>query len=318
MEKRDIVVVGTSTGGFEPLRLLVRSLPADFNGIVFIAMHVGAISLLPEILSREAKVPVISPENGTEYKPGHIYVAPPNRHLLIENGHIKLSAGARENRHRPSVDALFRSAARQHRSRVVGVVLSGALDDGVAGLLSIKARHGVAIVQDPEEAIAAEMPYNAAKHVPIDYALPAAEIAPLLMKLARGEAGEAWPIGGEETETELLAKETAGTPPPPEVAISCPDCSGALYEMQEGGLANFRCHVGHRFSPASLSLAHNEALERALWVAIRTMNERIALYSRMRKRESESGEENVLLRLGESMETAEQDVQLLREIIERI
>ena len=319
MEKRDIAVVGASAGGIDALRQLVGNLPEDFAATIFVVLHIGPVSLLADILRRSSKVPVDVAEDGARYERNHIYVAPPNRHLLIQDGHMKLSAGPRENGHRPAVDPLFRSAARELRSRVAGVVLSGALDDGAAGLFAVKSRNGVAIVQDPKEAAAPDMPLSAMRHVSVDYCLPVAEIAEVLGKLSRGEAGET-KSAVEPGEMKLTKDELVSDPPPSEnqISMACPECDGPLYETKEGQLAHFQCNVGHAFSPLSLSAAHGEALERALWVAVRTLNERITLHREMLKRDRNSGEEPLFRRLEDSVRVAEQDVQLLRQIIERI
>ena len=320
MQRRDIAVVGASTGGVEALRIFVENLPADYPGTIFVTMHVGQVSLLPEILARSGKVPTSAAEDGVRYEPNHIYVAPPNRHLVINDGHMKLSAGAKENGHRPAVDALFRSAARELRSRVAGVVLSGALDDGAAGLFAVKSRNGLAIVQDPKEAAAPDMPLNAMKNVTVDYILPVAQIPSLLAELAHAEAGET--EGGIEAGEMKLEKEELVSDPPSslkQISMACPECDGPLYETAEGQLAHFQCNVGHAFSPLSLSATHGEALERALWVAVRTLNERITLHREMlRKNDRNAGQEALFRRLEESVKIAEQDVQLLRQIIERI
>ena len=319
MQKRDIAVVGASTGGVEALRLFVQNLPEDYPGTIFVVMHVGHVSLLPQILARSGAVPIVTAEDGMRYEPNRIYVAPPNRHLLIRDGQMKLSAGPRENSQRPAIDALFRSAARELRSRVAGVVLSGALDDGSAGLFAVKSRNGIAIVQDPKQAAAPDMPLNAMKNVSVDYVLPIAEIPPLLTRLARGEEGET-ENATEAGEMKLEKEDLVHEPPPSEkqISMACPDCEGPLYETAEGQLAHYQCNVGHAFSPLSLSAAHSEALERALWVAVRTLNERITLHRQMMKRERNSSQEALFRRLEESVKIAEQDVQLLRQIIERI
>jgi two-component system chemotaxis response regulator CheB len=186
-------------------------------------------------------------------------------------------------------------------------------------LFAVKSRNGVAIVQDPEEAAAPDMPLNAMKNVTVDYCLKIAEIAPLLAKLARGEAGETT-AAVEAGEMELEKEDITSDPPPStkQISMACPECSGPLYETKQGELAHFQCNVGHTFSPASLGAAHSEALERALWVAVRTLNERITLHREMLRRERNSGEEPLFVRLGESLKMAEHDVQLLRQIIERI
>jgi two-component system chemotaxis response regulator CheB len=319
VEQRDIVVVGASTGGVDALRQLVQALPQDFPGTIFVAMHIGQITLLPEILSRSTQIRVEAAGNGVHYEPGHIYIAPPNRHLLIQDGQMKLSAGPRENGHRPAIDPLFRSAARELRSRVVGVILSGALDDGSAGLFAVKSRNGVAIVQHPEEAEAPDMPLNAMKNVSIDYCLTIAEIASLLDKLARGQAGERQ-SALEAGEMKLEKDEIVQDPPPSDkhIAMACPECEGPLYETTAGQLAHFQCNVGHAFSALSLSAAHSQALERALWVAVRTLNERVTLHRQMLRRQRNPGEDALVGRLEETLKTTEHDVELLRQIIERI
>ena len=190
MHKRDIVVVGTSAGGVEALQTLVQGLPQDYPGTIFVVLHVGRHTVMPEILNRRSKIPVLSAVDGDRFKPNHIYLAPPDRHLLLRDGQIQLSAGPPENGHRPGIDPLFRSAARAHRERVVGVILTGALDDGAAGLYLVKSRNGVAVVQDPNDAIVPSMPLNAMKHVEVDYCLPLLEISALLMRLATGENSE--------------------------------------------------------------------------------------------------------------------------------
>jgi two-component system chemotaxis response regulator CheB len=232
---------------------------------------------------------------------------------------MKLSAGPRENGHRPAVDALFRSAAREHRERVAGVILSGALDDGSAGLFAVKSRRGLAIVQDPQEAVAPDMPANAMHYVRVDHCLPVAEIPPLLAALAKEET--AAPGEAAQGEDMILDKPPILSAPPPaarQISMTCPECNGPLYETTEGQLAHVQCNVGHVFSPLSLSEAHSQALERALWVAVRTLNERITLHREMMKRDRVAGEEELLRRLEGTVEIAEQDVQLLRQIIERI
>jgi two-component system chemotaxis response regulator CheB len=199
------------------------------------------------------------------------------------------------------------------------VILSGALDDGSAGLFAVKSRGGIAVVQDPADAIAAEMPQNAMKNVAVDYCLPLKEISAVLTGLARGEAGAT--IEGEKHMASNPETKLPLSDPPPaaqHIALACPECNGPLYEDREGPVSTFRCNVLHAYSPLSLSAAHDEALERALWVAIRTLNERITLYRQMLRRERNEGEQILFERMEESVQMAEQDVVLLRQIIERI
>jgi two-component system chemotaxis response regulator CheB len=185
MAKRDLIVIGTSSGGVEALRTIVAALPSDFAASLFVVMHSAANSpgLLDKILQRETTLRVEIAQNNQKFKPGHIYVAPPDHHLILEPGIICLSRGPKENRFRPAVDPLFRSAAQTYGPRVVGVILTGGLDDGTAGLWAIKQLGGTTVVQEPAEALAPSMPASALRNVKVDYCVPLVEIGPLLGKL---------------------------------------------------------------------------------------------------------------------------------------
>ena len=209
MPVHDIVVVGTSAGGVEALTALVHELPPDLPAAAFVVLHVPpyAVSRLPQILNRSGPVPAAHAEHGDRIVPGRIYVAPPDRHLLVRRGWVELSRGPRENHSRPAVDLLFRSAARAYGPRVVGVVLSGALYDGAAGMMAVKARGGVAVVQDPAEAAVDSMPRSALRFVEADYVLPAAEIAPALVRLVQEpvrQGGRALMVVSEERSTVVI------------------------------------------------------------------------------------------------------------------
>src|SRR3954469_19282580 len=323
MPKRDIVVIGASAGGVQALQELVQGLPEDYPGTIFIVLHTGPTSIMPELLNRAGKVKAAAAEDKQRYEPNRIYIAPPNRHLLINDGMMKLDAGPRENSSRPSIDPLFRSAARTHRERVVGVILTGTLDDGAAGLYAVKARGGLAIVQDPTEAAAPDMPLNAMRHMTVDHCLPLIGIAALLTRIASEESAsdEVSSQAMKEQGNDLVdPPELMKSPPPNEtqIALTCPECNGSLYEQKEGDMAHFRCHIGHSFSPMSLSQAHKEVLERALWTAVRTLNERVMMHRQFLRRERNGAEEFIFKRFQESAAAAERDVDLLREIIARI
>lgn len=195
MPGHDIVVVGASAGGVETLVKLVEKLPADLPASVFVVLHIPAQnpSLMPEILSRSGRLKAVHPRDGEAIQQGCIYIAPPDLHLLVEQGHVHLLRGPKENRHRPAIDPLFRSAAAAYGPRVVGVVLTGSLDDGTAGLLAIKRLGGIAIVQDPADALYPSMPLNALEHVNVDYKLPVSEIGPLIAHLAYEPVGKELP-----------------------------------------------------------------------------------------------------------------------------
>jgi two-component system, chemotaxis family, protein-glutamate methylesterase/glutaminase len=320
MTKRTIIVIGTSTGGLDALCELNKHLPKDLASSIFVVMHIGATSLLPQILSRCGNLPAVSAEHERHYKRGVIYCAPANCHMVIKDHATLLTRGPRENGHRPAADVLFRSAARVHRSKVVGVVLSGGRDDGSAGLYAIKVRGGVAIVQDPGEATSPEMPQNALEMVDVDFCLPVRQIADVLVDLANGNVKNMKKRSrkGDKMEEQATAERPTSEPPGDQIPIACPECNGPMWEVKNGGLALFQCFVGHRFSPESLSEEHGEALERALWTAIRKLKERVVLHQRLLKQKRNNGEQYLFNRLEESVTTAERDIKLLREILERI
>src|SRR5215470_7907732 len=187
MATRDVIVVGASAGGVEPLRKMAAELPSELPAAIFVVLHLPASqpSALPEVLDRSGPLPALTPEDGAPIEPGKIYVAPPDRHLMLEPGNVRIVHGPKENRHRPSVDVLFRSAARAYGPRVTGVILSGSLDDGTAGLIAIKVRGGVAVVQDPAEAFSDGMPRSAMRYLEVDHVIPANALGKLLSRLAR-------------------------------------------------------------------------------------------------------------------------------------
>ncbi|HVF90679.1 MAG TPA: chemotaxis protein CheB [Blastocatellia bacterium] len=283
MSGHDIIVIGASAGGIDALVKLVADLPADLPASIFVVVHVSpnSPSLLPAILSRRGVLPASHPADGEEIKPGMIYVAPPDQHLLVKSNIIKLTRGAKENRNRPSVDSLFRSASRVYGPRVIGVILSGTLDDGTAGLLGIKARGGTAVVQDPEDALYNGMPRSAIENVDVDYVLPVSEIASTLVRLAREQVSVAkeYPsmdkkdIEADAAELDMTAMRNMNKLGNPS-DFSCPDCSGVLIEVEEEGLLRFRCRVGHAYSSESLIAGQSEAVEQAMWIALRSLEEK--------------------------------------------
>jgi two-component system chemotaxis response regulator CheB len=273
---RDIVVVGASMGGVEALKALVRDLPADFPATVFVVLHLGlgSQSLLPEILSRGALRASHALHN-EKFLPGRIYVAPPDNHLMLRPGYMHVARGPRENGHRPSVDALFRSASRVYGPRVIAVVLTGLQDCGTAGAISVKARGGLVIAQDPEDAAFPDMPASAIEHTDVDHVVPLKEISALLDQLVRQPAPPA-PMRLPEDLEEFEGDERGISS-----EIVCPLCQGKLTEAQIGGFRLFRCHVGHAFSEESLLAEQAEEIERAVWAAIRSLEEGAMLSARL-------------------------------------
>jgi len=319
--RRNIIVIGTSAGGVDALTELTSHLPKKFDASIFVVMHIGSTSALPEILSRRGNLPAVAAQNNKRYRPGCIYCAPPQCHLLIKDHVTTLSRGPRENGHRPAVDVLFRSAARAHREKVVGVVLTGGRDDGSAGLFTIKARGGIAIVQDPNEAMTRNMPANALEMVDVDFCLPIRQIAKVLVQLVEGKATNITEslVSGTKIEEHVDAVHSKRQPPGQQVPFACPECNGPLYEASEGKLTRFQCIVGHAFSPESLSEEHSAALERALWTAIRKLKERVVLHEDLLAgKHRNNGEKELMDRLEESITTAEQDIKLLRDVLDRV
>ena len=288
----EIIVVGASAGGVDAVPRLISSLPPYLPASVFVVLHIPALGpdLLAEIVGCRAALKVSNGADGEKIQPGHIYLAPPDRHLQVEAGRVRLTRGPRENRHRPSIDALFRSASEAYGPRVTGVVLTGHLDDGTAGLNSIKTHGGVSIVQDPQEAAATGMPASAVRNVEIDYCVPVEEIGPLLVRLATAQT-EVRPKSRKKSaaaeKRQLSPKDMAQKFGPP-TGFICPECNGPLWETKTGRALQFRCHVGHAYSPDSLMADHADALERALWSAVRTFDEQAALLRRLGERRIQS------------------------------
>jgi two-component system chemotaxis response regulator CheB len=275
LAKRDIVVVGASAGGVEALRGLIAGLPRDLPAAVFVVLHLGRVrSLLPHILQRSSRLPVAHAVHGDDVAPGRVYIAPPDHHLILDDGRLALSHGPTVNGLRPAVDPLFQSAARAYGSRVLAVVLTGGGDDGTAGLAEVKRSGGLAVAQDPEEAIFPSMPQSAIEFVDVDYVLRLTQISALISREAAGS-------GGPDLRDQLpIAEEAAVASEEKEgriSALTCPECNGALWELDERGILRFRCRIGHIYSPESLLEQQADTVDRALWAALRSLEERAAL-----------------------------------------
>lgn len=290
MPGHDIIVVGASAGGVEALSQLVAGLPENLPAAIFIVVHIPAHSksLLPNILSRKGKIPATHAKDGEAIAPGHIYIAPPDYHLLVKRDYIRLVKGPKENSCRPAVDPMFRTAAKAYGRRVVGVILSGTLDDGTAGLMDVKRFGGVAVVQDPTEAAYSGMPSSAIENVQVCHILPILSIAPVLVRLAYEpviqEGAKTMPSESEMepdvVELDGAALRDRGHPGPPS-NFTCPDCGGTLFQLKERNLLEFRCRTGHAFSAGTLLALQSEVQEEALWAAIRSLEERGELMHQM-------------------------------------
>ena len=228
MPNRDIIVIGASLGGLDALCTVLRELPRDLPASIFVVMHVGGASALGSILDRCGPMPVVEAREGEKIERGRAYVAPSDRHLLLNNGQISLSRGLRENRHRPAIDPLFRSAARTYRERVIGIILTGGLDDGSAGLFAVKSRGGIAIVQDPLEALDASMPKSALRNVDVDHCVPLAEMPALLVKLTHSPIRLSQKNGKEKGNKRNMSQAKKPGLRDDAVSFVCPECNGPL------------------------------------------------------------------------------------------
>lgn len=311
MPSTPIIVIGASAGGISAAQQLVRELPENLGAAVFFVLHISgdSTSVLDRVLARASKLVVQSAVDGAEIRANRIYVAVPDHHLIVERGRMRVVRGPKENRHRPSIDVLFHSAGEAYGPLATGVILTGFLDDGTNGLLRIKRRGGIAIVQDPEDAAFPGMPESAVEGVDVDYVLPLREIAPKLAQLATARV---------EQKREVTMPSRAAAPPNGKVsALTCPDCSGTLWEIEDGDTLTYRCRVGHAYSADSMFASQSDAIERALWVAARSLEEGAALSRKLARRARERNQSIAARMFEERAQNKEQHANVLREALEQ-
>lgn len=318
----DIIVIGASAGGVEAISALVTPLPRDLRAAIFVVLHVArGRSVLPEILTRSGRLPAVHPKDGDEIHYGRIYVAPPDHHMVLEPGRIRVVHGPSENGVRPAVDPLFRSAAREYGPRVVGIVLTGSLDDGTAGLAAIKNAGGIAVVQNPAEAFAPSMPRSAIEYVRADHILPLQEIAVLISTLAHERADTvdvADSLHLQPAEPDLAHPGIAArdSDRPGRVSVfTCPECNGTLWETDDQGILRFRCRVGHVYSQDSMLAAQTDTVDRALWAALRSLEERAALTRRMAERARGRQQSFVARAFAERARVAQDHADIVRDLL---
>ncbi len=289
-----IIVIGASQGGIQALSTLVSSFPSNLPATIFIVLHSSPDykSHLDEVLSTKGALPVIQPQNGEKIKTGTIYVAPSNRHLVVKYDHVNLPFGPHENRSRPSIDVLFRSAAAYHTSRVIAVLLTGYLDDGVSGLSAVKRCGGKIIVQDPNDAEVPDLPKNAIRSMEIDHILPLKEIAAQLIDIVHQPFGDPVAVPeeimadikvSEHTVPGLERMNKLGTITP----YTCPDCGGTLWDAKNEPAGRLVCHTGHSFTIDSFLKGQAEVIEDSLWAAIRFFDERIKILENLAEKDHE-------------------------------
>jgi two-component system, chemotaxis family, protein-glutamate methylesterase/glutaminase len=296
MVNRDIIVIGGSSGATVPLKEILGRLPTDLPAAVFVVLHIPAqgIGILSTVASAASRLPVVQAASGMVIERGHIYLAVPDHHLLVHESHIMLGRGPRENMARPAIDPLFRSAALQYGPRVIGVVLSGLLSDGAAGLNAIKRCGGVTLVQDPADAIADEMPLRAMEATTVDLCAVGGKIGDVLSDLARESPGAALPVPPEvRLEVEIAAGERIGSTSLARIAeptpLTCPACGGVLSTLKMGQPMRFRCQVGHAFTADALAREQEGQVDEAMRVALRIIEERAELVHRMAEDGRQSG-----------------------------
>lgn len=287
---RNIVVIGASAGGVQALTALFEQIDPETAASFLVVLHIPAYepSALHSVLSRATNMRVIAAKGGEPIEAGTIYVASPDRHLMVDEHGVRLTRGPKECRVRPAIDVLFRSAAVNYGPRAIGVILTGALDDGTAGLWAVKDRGGLALVQDPKECLISSMAESAIRHVTVDFVGPLAALARQISEAVGARVGNAWvgprydslaiensiSIKGNGLETGVLGLGKISH-------FTCPDCHGVLVQIEEGSIVRFRCHTGHAFSMRTLIHEINSAIDTGLWDTLRAVEERIVLLRQM-------------------------------------
>ncbi|TGX54976.1 chemotaxis protein CheB [Sphingomonas gei] len=318
-QEPSVILIGASAGGVEALRTLVGALPADLSAALFIVLHIGSHkSELPWLLGSLDGLPASHAIDGELFEPGHIYIAPPDHHMVIEPGRISLTKGPRENWARPAIDPLFRSAASVYGANTIGVILTGALNDGTAGLYEVAQAGGVTIVQDPVEAVNPSMPRSALAYVAVDHCLPLAGIAEMLTRLVRARTTDApqavFEIPQEQPQEDAMAAEFTQNIP---VAVTCPDCGGALRRKELGTLTQFACHIGHIYTAEVMLAAQFLTLERSIETAMRSLDERAELCRQMAEKARPDDLDHVETSWGAAMRQAHERAEPLRDILTR-
>lgn len=325
IERPDIIVIGGSAGAIDALLRLAPALPAAIDARIFLAVHVpaNAVSALPAILTRAGRVPARHPTDGEATEPGVIYVAPPDYHLLVKRGAVRVIRGPRENGHRPAIDPLFRTAAATYGPRVIAIVLSGNLDDGAAGVRAVEAAGGTVLVQHPDDAPYPSMPRHALAGASSAIAVPLAELPKQLSRLLSAPLSEVADMPAEDhpreppldpVELDAVASE-AFTRQGRSSGLTCPECHGGIFELDVDGVPHFRCRVGHAFSGATLYAEQRASVETALWTAMRALEESADLANRLVRRASEKGNTTVANTFRRNAEVYLERAEVIRHVL---
>ena len=325
MANRDILAVGTSAGGVEALRYLAKWFHPQFPASVLVTIHVPSNfrSVLDKLLSRAGPLPAQFATDGDVLEKGRIYIAPPNRHLIVDGHRLALGEGARENNARPAIDPMLRSAAVCCGPRTIGVVLTGTLGDGASGLWAVQRAGGISVVQDPKDAEFPEMPLTALNRIQPDHVVQLTDMPALLNGLVHQQTGAVKLVprslkfevdiarGGHCTMDEMdgIGRRSV---------LACPDCGGVLWEIDEGELSRFRCHVGHAYTAEMMSLALDENLGRALASAQRVLEERLALAGKLNTEALHAGRTLLAKTWAERVHEFEREMDIIRSSIRRL
>lgn len=325
MANRDLIAVGTSAGGVEALLYLAKHFPADLPATVLVTIHLASRfrSSLDEILGRAGPLPASFATDGMPLRKGHIYVAPPDRHLLIEQDKVRLGTGPRENNARPAIDPMLRSTAVCCCGRSIGVVLTGTLGDGASGLWAVGQCGGTTVVQDPHGAAFPEMPQNALNRLRPDHVVALEQMPALLTSLAHQPAAESQALPASVRAEVEFARNGDSTMTVMDrigrrSVLSCPDCQGVMWEIDEGNLTRFRCHVGHTYTAELMNLALDENLRRALGSAQRGLEERVALAEKLHRQAQEWGHYSLAENWLSKMRDYEAEMRVIRDAIRRM
>jgi two-component system, chemotaxis family, protein-glutamate methylesterase/glutaminase len=325
IDNRDILVVGTSAGGVEALLALAKGFTADFPACVLVTIHLPSHfpSALDEILSRVGPLPAAFATDHQAVKKGHIFVAPPERHLLVDGDELLLGTGPRENKSRPAIDPMLRSAAVCCGYRAVGVILSGTLSDGTSGLSALNQCGAITVVQNPASAAFPEMPLAALRDLAPDHVADLSDMPALLGKLVREPAGKPVRVplslkyevdiarGGHDS---IETMDRIGR----RSVLSCPDCGGVMWEVDDGVAVHYRCHVGHAHNSQSMLLELQGSLGRALATALRVLDERLALVRKLHRQAVEEGRALLAEAWAKSEADCEQEAKTIRNAIDRL
>ena len=324
MTSHDIIVIGASAGGVEALTTLVGTLPADLNASIFIVLHISAQSpsVLAQILARAGPLPADAAQDGAPIEQRHIYVARSGHHLMLTLDGMRVIRGPRENHSRPAIDVLFRTAALTFGPRVIGVILTGMLNDGTAGLLAVKKRGGIAVVQDPATALFSSMPASACRYVDVDHVVPLEQMPTLLTQLVTSAAPneERYPVDDDlriEAELAGLNPESYESEHPPGkiAAYTCPECHGPMWEMREGALIRYRCRVGHAYTQDAMLQGLTANIEDALWTAINTLEESSHILIQMAENAHQRHHDHIAKEMTERAAEKQRHARLLRQVL---